>query len=350
MTWKLYDHLGISRGASKEDIKKAYKKKALETHPDRGGDPEEFKQVNHAYTVLNEDDTRRRYDQLGDEGFEVSSGANGGGGAHMNPNDIFQQFFGQGFNFNFHGGFGGQEQVVRRNHHKHVFKIDMREAYFGVKKGVRLVLHKTCIKCCDKCYACQGRGQITEMHRAGFFTQMVTRPCGSCNGSGAVTKPKEGCAECKGAGKYSQEKVIEINIPAGVDTGHTIVFEGFGEQPIKPGEVAGDLHIEVFVQPHEQFTRQGNDLYMRAGVGFKESIIGTTVIVPHFTGDFQINTSELGILQQTKQYVIKGKGMPIRDKKENGNLVLQFDIKYPSIKLSVDDAKKLDEVLTNIGL
>lgn len=357
MSWKLYEQLGVPKSASKEDIKKAYKKKALETHPDRGGDPEEFKQVNHAYTVLQEDDTRRRYDQLGDEGFEASGGVSGGsGGPQMNPNDIFQQFFGQGFNFNFHGGGGGggggggPEQPTRRNNHRHVFKIDMREAFFGAKKGIRLVLHKTCIRCCERCYACQGRGQITEMHRMGFFTQMMTRSCGTCRGSGNVTKAKEGCGECNGAGKYNQEKIVELTVPPGVDTGHVIVFEGLGEQPTCQGETPGDLHIEIFVQPHEQFTRQNNDLYMRVPVSFRDSIIGTSIRIPHFTGDFQVETLELGILQPAKQYVIKGKGMPLRDKKDNGNLVLQFEIQYPATRLTAESAAKLGEELKNLGI
>ncbi len=353
MGWKLYDLLGLPRGAPKDEIKKAYKKKALETHPDRGGDQEVFKQVNHAYTILSEDDTRSRYDQLGDEGFEASGGQNGGGGMNMDPHDIFRQFFGGagGFNFHFNGGHGAEEQHnVRRGNHKHVFKIAMNEAYYGTKKSVKVVLHKSCFRCNDRCYACQGRGQITEMQRMGFFTQMLTRPCGQCNGSGMVTKGKSGCTECNGNGRYNQEKVISLDIPAGVDTGHNIVFEGMGEQPSKHGEQAGDLYIEIFVHPHERFTRQNNDLYLRQHITFRDSIIGTKIEIPHFSGAFQVDTAELGIIQPSKQYVIKGKGMTIRDKNDHGNLILNFDIQYPSKKITANDAIKINELFTEIGI
>ena len=355
MSWKLYDLLGLPKGASKEEIKKAYKRKALETHPDRGGDPEVFKQVNHAYTVLHEDDKRSRYDQLGDDGFEAMGGANAGAEMNIDPHDIFRQFFGGmgpgagGFNFHFQGAHG-EQQNIRRANHKHIFKITMNEAYSGIKKSIRVVLHKTCMRCNDRCYACQGKGQITEMHRMGFFTQMMTRPCGQCNGSGMVIKGKAGCSECNGDGRYNQEKIITIDIPAGVDTGHNIVFEGMGEQPMKHGEQAGDLLIEIFVHPHEQFTRQSNDLYMRQPITFKNSIIGTKIDILHFSGTFQIDTTDLGIIQPSKQYVIKGKGMSVHDKNECGNLIISFEIQYPAKKIIAENIKKLDELFTEIGL
>ena len=361
MSWKLYDHLGLSKGASKEEIKKAYKKKALETHPDRGGDPEIFKQVNNAYSILNDDDTKGRYDQLGDDGFEASGGAGGGGAGGMNidPNEIFRQFFGGGgmggFNFHFNGhphGGGNTQQTTKKADHRHVYKISLNDAYSGAKRGIRIMLHKTCISCSSTCYDCQGQGQITEMHRMGFFTQMMTRTCGQCNGSGSVAKPKSNCKECKGEGKYTKENIVHLDIPSGVETGHIIVFEEMGEQPTKTGEKPGDLHIEIFVQPHEQLTRQGNDLHIRLPISFRHSIIGTKIKIPYFTGDFEIDTSDLGILQSAKHYIIKDRGMPIRGKKENehGNMIVQFDIQYPSTKISPEHAKQIENILTEAGI
>lgn len=342
MTWKLYDQLGLSKGASKEDIKRAYKKRALETHPDRGGDPELFKQINHAYTILSSDDTRTRYDQTGDEGYDAA-----GGGVHINPHDIFQQFFGGAFNFH---GMPQQPQVPKRNNHRHLFKIDMMEAYFGAKKGMRVILQKTCTKCHDRCYGCQGRGQVTEMRRMGIFTQMATGPCARCHGSGMMKSAKADCHDCKGAGNYNQEHIIDVIIPAGVETGHTVVYDGMGEQPVRPDELPGDLHIELFVHPHERLTRQGNDLHIRIPLSLCESIVGARVSIPHFAGEFHINTTELGVVQPTKQYVIKNKGMPIMGRDGHGNMIAQFDIQYPNKKLSPEEASKIRDALTEVGL
>lgn len=357
MTWKLYDVLGVQKGTSKDDIKRAYKKKALDTHPDRGGDPELFKEVNNAYSVLNDDDTRRRYDQLGDQGFEASGGANGGGGGgmHMDPNDIFRQFFGGGgpsggFNFHF-GGHGGHErQNAKRNDHRHVYKISMHDAYTGVKRVIRIVVHKSCLQCKKTCYACQGQGQITEMHRMGFFTQMMQRDCDQCSGTGMVSSNNGGCKECNGNGNYKQEKIVDIDVPAGVDTGHVFVLEGLGEQPQKHGEVAGNLHIEILVQPDGRFTRNGNDLHMKIPITFKESVVGKKIDVGHVVGTFEINTVEFGVLQPSKQYVVKGKGMPVKNKKEYGNMIIEFDIKYPSGTISPDNASKIATLFEEVGI
>lgn len=347
MGWKLYELLDIPRNASKDDIKKAYKKKAVETHPDKGGDPERFKEISNAYAVLNDDDQRGRYDQLGDEGFNASGG---GGGGHPDPNDLFSQFFGGGgFNFHFNPH-GGGDANTRRSDHRHVIRIKLDEAFQGFKRNIRVVLQKHCHRCQDRCYACQGRGQITELHRMGFFTQMTTRPCGSCHGSGMVSKGAAGCPECKGQGTYSEEKIVEIAAPAGVDTGFQVGFKGYGEQPIRPNEVAGDLIIEVHVLPHEQFVRQGNDLLLRLPISLRDSIIGTKINIQHFGGNFQFNTSDVGIIQGTKQYVIKQKGMPVRDSKELGNLIISFDVQYPNIKIGAENAKKLATLFDEIGL
>lgn len=354
MSWKLYDALGINKGASKDDIKKAYKKKALETHPDRGGDPEEFKRVNNAYSVLTNDDTRTRYDQLGDDGFDAAGGANGmPSGMNVDPNDIFRQFFGGGgFNFHFQPGHGahGEGHGQKCSDHRHTIKVGMSDAYTGTKRNIRIVLRKTCMQCSERCYACQGRGQITEMRRAGFFTQMLTRACDRCGGSGMSAKANSGCTGCSGSGNYNEEKIVELDIPAGVDTGHTVLFNGMGEQPKRPGDIPGDLHIEVFVQPHERLIRQGKDLHLRIPVSFRDSIVGTRVDVPHFTGTFHIDTSDLGILQPTKQYIVKNKGMPVMGSSEVGSMIIVFDIQYPSARISPENAEKIKELFGEIGL
>lgn len=347
MGWKLYDVLDIPKNASKEDIKKAYKKKAVETHPDKGGDPEKFKEVNNAYSVLNDENQKIQYDQLGDEGFNRNGGGNGG--MNVDPNDIFSQFFGNGFNFHFNHQNMRQEKT-RRSDHNHIINIKLHEAYSGFKKNIRVILNKTCHKCGEKCYACQGRGQITEMHRMGFFTQMITRPCPTCNGSGISVKGKEGCTECKGLGAYNDEKIIEINIPAGVDNGFHIRYKGFGEQSRTANEISGDLIIEIQVIPHENFVRQGNDLLLKLPISLKHSIVGTQIFIEHFSGNFHFNTHDISVIQNMKPYTIKNKGMPIRNTQDFGNMIITFEIQYPLKKITIEEAKRIDELFDELGL
>lgn len=345
MGWKLYDILEIQKGASKDDIKKAYKKKAIETHPDKGGDPEKFKEISNAYSILSDENQKAQYDQLGDDGFDSSRN----GGMNMDPNDIFGQFFGNGFNFHFQHP-RNETRNVRRNDHCHMIHLKLSEAYSGIKKNMRVILNKTCHRCNERCYACQGRGQITEMRRMGLFTQMLTRSCDSCSGSGIIIKGKSGCTECNGEGNFTEEKIIEINIPAGVVSGFHIRYNGFGEQTKTQNEIPGDLIIEVHIQPHERFVRQGNDLLLKLPISFRDSIIGTKINIEHFSSNFQFNTNEISVVQNMKPYIIKNKGMPIINTTEFGNMIITFEIQYPSIRLSSEDAKNLQELFSKIGI
>jgi DnaJ family protein A protein 2 len=350
MTHKFYDVLGIPKGSSKEDIKKAYKKMAIQMHPDKGGDPEKFKEVANAYQVLSDDDKRARYDQFGDEGFAENDG--GGHGFHgVDPHAIFEQFFGGGGGFPF-GGMGGFGFDVHPHHagpprkqdHVHPFRITLEDAYKGVQKTLKVSLNKICSKCKEQCYACQGKGHVMDMRRMGFLTQMMQRACGTCNGAGFIAKGKSGCKECNGGGSFKEEHKIDLNLPAGVHHGHHCVFKGLGEQALSPGEVSGDLVFEVHVQNDPNFQRQGNDLIFTVPISLSETIVGKEVNVPHFSGAFSLNTSEFGVVQPNKPYVVKGKGMP------GGNLVILFHINYPSVKLTKEDRDKIKALLESVGL
>lgn len=340
MTHKYYELLGVSQSSSKDEIKKAYKKLAIQMHPDKGGDPEKFKEVSNAYSVLSDDEKRRQYDQLGDEGFE-----NSGGQPHMNPHDIFEQFFGGGggfpFGFNMHTGPVGPQ---KRNSHIHTMNITMDDAFHGIKKSVRVNLTKLCPKCKDMCHACQGKGHIMDMRRMGFLTQMMQRPCDACNGSGYVSKGKLGCVECTGSGTLKEDHKLDINIPAGVESGHAIVFNGLGEQANSPNEISGDLVFQVNVQNHPFFQRQGNDLVYTEKITLKESICGKDVKIRHFTGNIDLNTSEYGVVQPNKPYIIKGKGMP------GGDLQVLFNVVYPTMKLSESEREAIREAMNKASL
>lgn len=348
MTHKLYETLGISKGASKEDIKKAYKKMAIQSHPDKGGDPEQFKEISKAYQILSDDEKRANYDQLGDEHFRENGPE--GGGPGFDPRDLFSQFFGGGGGFDFHFGGGGHpfghgggpQRPQKCPDHRHVWQISMRDAYFGVDKILKVSIQKPCRACIETCYACQGRGMITQMVRMGMFTQMSTRPCNECNGSGKSIKPKPGCNQCGGKGNIPSEHRIELKAPKGVQTGHHIRIPQLGEQSFERDDLSGDLIIEVLVQNHPLFRRNGNDLLVDLPIAFVETILGKKYTLSHFDGDLDIQSQDFGIIQPGKQYSIANKGF------NGGNLVIQFNVEYPKNKLTHDQLQMLKGPLSSI--
>lgn len=353
MGYKLYDILGVPRNCSQDDLKKAYRKLAIQHHPDKGGDSEKFKEISHAYDVLSDEEKRRQYDQLGDEGYQ-QMGA-GGGGAHFDPQSIFEQFFGGGGHPFFGGhdpfGFGGPPR--RPQHRKcrtiqHVIQISNHDAYFGVHKTLRVTLNKKCLKCLETCFTCQGQGQITEMTRMGPFTSMATRPCHTCKGTGNISKGKSGCTDCKGKGDYKEEVKIDLHIPKGVSTGHQAIFKNYGEQPQQQGDIAGDLIFEILVQQDPQFERKGMDLFYKQTITFKESVIGKVITIPHYEGIIELNIHEFGIIQPNISYTIPKKGM--KSDKETGNLVLVFQVEYPKQKLEEIAKQEIEEVFKKYHL
>lgn len=355
MSYKLYDILGVPRGCTPEELKKAYKKLAMEHHPDKGGDAEKFKQISHAYDVLSDQDKRQRYDQLGDEGYEM--GGSGGSGPAFDPNSIFEQFFGRGgmggfpgfFGADMFGGHGGGRPAPKKCRNlQHVIQLSNRDAYFGAHKVLRVTLHKKCMRCMETCFACQGQGQINELQRAGPFTTVTTRPCDTCRGSGQCVKGKSSCSECSGKGEYTEEKKIDLHIPMGVETGKQIVFPGFGEQPQHPGDVPGDLVFEVLVNLDSTFERKGLDLVYKQTISFSESVLGKTVHVPLYDGVYTLHTGTLGIVQPNKPYTISGKGM--KTEKQTGNLILQFQVIYPTKPLSEECKQELEPIFKKYDL
>lgn len=333
MTHKLYDTLGVAQDATADDIRKAYRKSAIAHHPDKGGDPEKFKEISNAYQVLSDEEKRRRYDDLGDDGFAASGG--NGMPEGFNPHEIFEQLFrgGGGFPFHFDFGFGGHGEGngrIKRKDHNHTIQISMADAYHGTQKMLRVGLKRPCLSCKTQCYTCQGRGTVTDMRRMGFMTQMMTRACDGCNGSGTVSK---GCIECKEKGHTMEEKKVEVKVVPGVQTGHRFVIHGLGEQAMGDNDTSGDLIVEIFVQPDPHFQRQGQDLVHTVKLSLAESILGKSLIIPHFGGEIAISLQEYGIVQPQKSYIIPQKGFP------GGNLVLVFQIDY-SKKLVLTETER----------
>jgi molecular chaperone DnaJ len=184
------------------------------------------------------------------------------------------------------------------------------------------------------------------MQRMGPFTTMVTQPCHLCQGCGKISSNNSSCSCCKGKGDFTEEKIIELKIPMGVEMGHNIVFNGLGEQPQLENDIPGDLIFEVFVQPDPSFERSGLDLIYKSSLTFQESILGKKISIPHYDETFDIDIGEYGIIQTNKSYIIQNKGMKTTHKK--GNLILKFNITYPSTVLSQDLKNKLEPLLMTI--
>lgn len=305
----MYEVLGLTKDASQDDIKKAYRKLAMKHHPDKGGNPEEFKKITNAYEILSDPQKRQNLDQFGDpNGPQMSQGGGMPGGF---PADIFAQMFG--------GGFNGP---VRRENHHHEIHISLDDAYKGLTKNLHITLTRLCFSCLKKCAQCNGQGKIHQQVQMGPFSQMFAQPCPRCNGGG---KTANGCKECDSKGKKHEKLNFEMKLEPGVEDGHAVVMKGLGEQvQAASGEEPGDLVVIVRVKPHENFMRQGNDLIWHVKISFEASVSGMHLTCPHFDGPIDIDTKQWGVLDPRKDYVVPGKGF------RGGNLRISFDIKYPA--------------------
>jgi DnaJ homolog subfamily A member 2 len=347
---KFYECLGVPQNASSEEIRKAYRKLAVKMHPDKGGDEEKFKELSHAYEVLSDEKKRSIYDQVGDARYAeaVSGGGPGGpggpGGHPMNPHDMFAQMFANfgGFHGHGHGGFPGhappQPQQTRRGDNMHNISISMEQSYHGTTRSVKINLRKTCFACLSTCHTCQGRGVIMDMQRMGPFTTTTQRACHICHGRGKQTRPQQGskCAQCNGDGVIHNETVQEIKIPPGVLPGFQIRLHGFGEQAQAENEIPGDMIIQVHIEESTVFARGsghgGRDLIFKHTMTFVESVLGKTITIPHFAGEFNYDTTTKGVIIPGKSYIIINKGLP-----GGGDLHVIFDVVYPqSIILDKD--------------
>jgi DnaJ-class molecular chaperone len=310
----MYEVLGVSKDASPDEIKKAYKKMAMKHHPDRGGNAEKFKEVNNAYEILSNPDKRRNFDQFGDP--NGPQGPPGFPGNYSDAFDIFSQMF---------RGAGGHQGPVRRGDHHHEIRISFEDSYKGVSKNLHITLQRMCFRCVKKCTACGGIGKIQQQVQMGPFLQNLIQPCGVCGGNGQASA---GCDECNFTKQKFEKMALLINIEPGIMDGHQIIKKGLGEQVQKQtGEEPGDLIIIVRVKEDSNFMRQGNDIIWPVKLSFESSVTGAHLTCPHFDGPLEINTSQWGVLDPRRDYVVEGKGFP------GGNLRVSFDIKYPDPKI-----------------
>jgi len=304
-----YEALGLQKGASDDEIRKAYRKLVLRTHPDKGGDPEQFKKIQGAYDILSDPQKRQNFDQYGNpEGPQGNPFAGG-------MPDIFAQMFG-GNPFQPPQQYQGPR---RRNDAHHEISISLDDAYHGIHKHLRVGLHKPCMKCRHKCPACHGQGMI----RIQMGPMVMQQPCSNCGGQGAS---RTGCKDCNGQGHKVEQLNLEVVIPAGIEDGGKVICRSLGEQPQNPNEEPGDLVFTIRLQNHAEFMRQGDDLIWPTKISFVDSVNGKKITIPHFAGPIEVDTADWGVLDPREDYIIPSKGF------RNGRLRVQFNVVYPSAK------------------
>lgn len=343
-----YAILGVAKGASADEIKKAYRKKAMEFHPDRNPGnkeaEEKFKKASRAYEVLSDDQKRKLYDQHGEAAFEQGGPGGPGGGARggfrgADPMDIFNQMFGGGGSFSdmFGGGGGGHEDNAGEDLRVDI-RISLEEAAEGVERKIPYRKHVACAKCSGsgaeegakktKCKTCGGHGQVIRSQ--GFFSMRQT--CPDCGGEGErIDKP---CRACSGEGRVVGETSVSVRIPPGVDTGTKLRSSGNGSVG-RRGAAAGDLYVVVSVEEHELFERDGDDLACTVPVKFSVATLGGKIVVPKLRG--KANLTVPAGTQGGTVFRLRGEGMPHLRGSGSGDLLVRVDIDVPK---KITDAQK----------
>ncbi|ASI13518.1 molecular chaperone DnaJ [Candidatus Mancarchaeum acidiphilum] len=356
MTKDYYSILGVSKNASQEDIKSAYRQLALKYHPDRNKDPsaeEKFKEINEAYAVLSNPEKRKQYDAYGPEGFN----------RQYNQEDIFRNFnfedifrdmgFNVGGNFSesddffdtiFGGGRGGRQRDDQGKDLLTKVNISMEEAVHGTSKRIKITHIKECDKCkgtgvepgykIKKCPTCAGTGQVRNVRRTPFGMMQTISICPTCGGTGNI--PEKKCTKCNGTGRLNASETIDVEVPRGIATGNRLRVSGMGDYG-KDGQ--GDLYIEINILPDKRFVRRGDDIYMEAHVPFYTAITGGVEKAKGIDGEVEFEV-EPGT-QDSEQVLVKGKGMPHFNKGGFGDLIIKIKVDIP--KKLTSEQKELIE-------
>ena len=349
-----YDVLGVARGASAEELKKAYRQKAKELHPDRNSDnpnaEAQFKEVNEAYDVLKDADKKAAYDRYGHAAFEGGMGGGGqrggyGGNADFASafSDVFEDLFGD-FMGGRGGGGGGRSRAQRGSDLRYNLRVSLEEAFNGVQKTINVPTSIACDSCRGTgaeggaepvtCPTCSGMGKVRAQQ--GFFT--VERTCPTCNGMGQTVKNP--CRSCGGAGRVEKERALSVNIPAGVETGTRIRLAGEGEAGLRGGP-SGDLYIFIEVREHPIFQREGVTLFCRIPISITTAALGGEVEVPTIDGGKARVKVPAGA-QTGKQLRLRAKGMPALRGGGTGDMVLELAVETP-VNLTARQREILEE-------
>ena len=359
-----YEVLGLKKGASEDEIKKAFKSMARKYHPDLHPDDKEaaekFKEINEAYEVLSDSEKRARYDQFGhaavDPNYGGGAGAGGfsGFGGFGDVGDIFDSIFGGGF-----GGFGGGRSTASSANAPHRggdvnanVTIDFMEACKGAKKKMRVTHMVKCDQCSgtgadantktSSCTECHGQGSVRVNQRTPFGVISTTKVCPRCGGKGKiVTNP---CSKCRGSGRQRVTTDIELKIPAGIDNGQILRVSGQGDAGLNGGP-NGDLNVSVTVRPHELFTRSGNDIFCEIPISYAQAVLGDKVTVPTIKGKVEYEIPE-GTQSGTK-FRLRGEGVKYLGRESYGDQYVTVVVEVPKrlTKQQKELLKKFDDCL-----
>jgi molecular chaperone DnaJ len=349
-----YEVLGVQRNAAKDEIKDAYRKLAMQYHPDRNKAPEaeeKFKEISEAYAVLSDDEKRQQYDMLGHPGFDqrytqedIFRGAD--------FNSIFRDLgggFGDIFRYFFGGGFGGDfnERVNRGQDLEYELEITLEEAAKGTEKELEIPRTEKCEVCHGSgaslgtsprtCPRCNGAGQVQHMRKSSFAMYVQVTPCPTCRGKGTLIDSP--CRNCRGTGLVRKRRKISVKIPVGIDEGYQLRLRGEGETAPNGGE-AGDLYVLVHIRPNELFMRDGDDLLHVLMIGYPQAALGAEVSVPTLEGPITVKISPG--TQPGEVIRLKGKGMPRFRGYGKGDLLVRVGISVPE-KLTQQQRALLEE-------
>ena len=340
-----YDILGVPKGSEAAAIKKAYRTKAKELHPDRNSDnpnaESQFKEVNEAYEVLKDADKKAAYDRYGHAAFEGGGGQGFGGGDFSSAfSDVFDDLFGDFMG----GGRGGRKQQSRGSDLRYNLSISLEEAFAGLQKTINIPSAVTCGSCNGTgaaggsspttCPTCSGLGKVRATQ--GFFT--VERSCPTCSGVGQIIKNP--CSSCGGQGTQKKDRALSVNVPPGVETGTRIRLAGEGETAPRGG-VSGDLYIFIEVSKHKIFERDGLNLFCRVPVSMAKASLGGEVEVPTIDGGRSRVRIPAGS-QSGRQMRLKGKGMPAIKTIQKGDMFIEMAVETP-VNLTAKQKELLQE-------
>jgi molecular chaperone DnaJ len=342
-----YEILSVTRTASEQEIKSAYRKLAMQYHPDRNPGnheaEEKFKECSEAYSVLIDAEKRERYDQFG------HAGVNGGGGVGFDPSnfqdfgDIFGDIFSDFFGVNVGGG-RGRGRVQRGGDARADLTLTFEEAAAGKKTQVKVRRYESCETCHGTgaaagkgpsvCSMCGGRGQVR--YQQGFFS--ISRPCPTCQGAGRVIS--DPCTKCKGEGRAMREKTLDVSVPAGVEDGTRIRYQEQGDAGPQ-GAPPGDLYVVLHVKPHAFFEREGKDLFCSVPISFSQAALGTEIVIPTLDGEHKLKVPEG--TQTGTTFRIRGKGVAAVQSSGKGDLFVKVRVQTPA-KLNKKQRELLEQL------
>ncbi|KAH8117153.1 hypothetical protein DFH11DRAFT_1573396 [Phellopilus nigrolimitatus] len=328
---KYYDLLDCSADASEPDLKKAYRKKALKLHPDKGGDPELFKEVTHAYEILSDPEKRGIYDARGEAGLNEQGGLGG-----MDPQDLFSQLFGGG------GGFFGGPSARPSGPRKgkdlvHRVHVTLEDLYKGKTTKLALTRNVICSKCSGRggkegavrtCSPCNGRGVRMIVRQMGPMIQQIQQPCNECSGTGEIINHKDKCKTCNGKKTIQEKKMLEVHVDKGMKGGQHITFAGESDQA--PGSIPGDVVIVIEEKTHDRFKRQDTTLWTEVDIDLLTALAGGQFAIKHLDDRVLVVTVVPGeIIKEGQMKVITGEGMPSQRHHEHGDLFVRLHVNFP---------------------